>query len=60
MRNHSPLDSCHFQTLESLAPTFISPDLDDIANPMLNLLERKFLLGVALGIINSAILAHQG
>jgi hypothetical protein len=38
---------------------FISPDLDDVVDPMLNLLGRQFLLGIALGIVNSAILAHQ-
>jgi hypothetical protein len=30
-----------------------------VADSTLNLLGRQFLLGVALGIINSAILAHQ-
>jgi hypothetical protein len=38
---------------------FISPDLDDVADPMLNLLGRQFFFGAALGIIDSAILAHQ-
>jgi hypothetical protein len=38
----------------------ISPHLDDVADSMLNLLGRQFLLGVALRIVYSAILAHQG
>jgi hypothetical protein len=38
----------------------ISPHLDDVADSMLNLLGRQFLLGIALRIVNSTILAHQG
>jgi hypothetical protein len=38
---------------------FVSPNFDDVADSMLNLLGRQFLLGVVLGIVNSAILAHQ-
>jgi hypothetical protein len=38
---------------------FISPNFDDVADSTLNLLGRQSLLGVALGIVNSAILAHQ-
>jgi hypothetical protein len=37
---------------------FVPPDLDDVVDPMLNLPGRQFFLGIALGIINSAILAH--
>jgi hypothetical protein len=38
---------------------FVPPDLDDVADLTLNLLGRQFFLGVALRIVNSAILAHQ-
>jgi hypothetical protein len=38
---------------------FISPNFDDAADSMLNLLGRQFLLGIALWIINSAIFAHE-
>jgi hypothetical protein len=38
----------------------ISPHLDDVADSMLDLFGRQFLLGVALRIVNSAILAYQG
>jgi hypothetical protein len=38
---------------------FMSPNFDDAADSALNFLRRQFLLGIALWIINSAILAHQ-
>jgi hypothetical protein len=38
---------------------FISPNFEDVADSTLNLLGRQFLLGAVLGIVNSAILAHQ-
>jgi hypothetical protein len=36
----------------------ILPHLDDVADSMLDLLGRQFLLRVALRIVNSAILTH--
>jgi hypothetical protein len=42
------------------SPNFSSrPHLDDVADSMLDLFGRQFLLGVALRIVNSAILAYQ-
>jgi hypothetical protein len=38
----------------------VSPHFDDVADSTLNLLGRQFLIGVALRIYNSAILAHLG
>jgi hypothetical protein len=38
----------------------IPPHLNDIADPKFDLFSRYFLLGIAPGIINSAIFAHQG